>query len=111
MACLAISLSASNLPKSISTGAQYVTLDNKIKCLSLAVFFLASNPTNENCNWNCIYVGITYSKPPGPIIMINQSELLIQSNLLHSFLEVHNYVVPFTSHSKLHEVGAKKSIS
>jgi hypothetical protein len=25
--------------KSISTGAQYVTLDNKIKCLSLAFFF------------------------------------------------------------------------
>jgi hypothetical protein len=32
-------------PKSISTGAQYVTLDNKIKCLSIAVFlFLATPP-------------------------------------------------------------------
>jgi len=31
--------------KSISTSAQYVTLDNKIKCLSLAVFF--GNPTNK----------------------------------------------------------------
>jgi hypothetical protein len=30
---------------SISTGAQYVTLDNKIKCLSVAVFFC--NPTNK----------------------------------------------------------------
>jgi hypothetical protein len=30
---------------SISTGAQYVTLDNKIKCLSLA--FLFGNPTNK----------------------------------------------------------------
>jgi hypothetical protein len=30
---------------SISTGAQYVTLDNKIKCLSLAAFFLATPPT------------------------------------------------------------------
>jgi hypothetical protein len=29
--------------KSISTGAQYVTLNNKIKCLSLAVYF--GNPT------------------------------------------------------------------
>jgi len=28
--------------KSISTCAQYVTLDNKIKCLSLAVLFLAT---------------------------------------------------------------------
>jgi hypothetical protein len=26
------------ISKSISTGAQYVTLDNKIKCLSLAEF-------------------------------------------------------------------------
>jgi hypothetical protein len=33
-------------PKNISTGAQYVTLDNKIKCLSLAVFF-CGNPTNK----------------------------------------------------------------
>jgi hypothetical protein len=32
--------------KSISAGAQYVTLDNKIKCLSLAVFFLG-NPTDK----------------------------------------------------------------
>jgi hypothetical protein len=28
----------------ISTGAQYVTLDNKIKCLSLAFIFLATPP-------------------------------------------------------------------
>jgi len=31
-------------PKSISTGSQYVTLDNKIKCLSLAVLFFATPP-------------------------------------------------------------------
>jgi hypothetical protein len=30
--------------ESISTGAQYVTLDNKIKCLSLAVFVLGTPP-------------------------------------------------------------------
>jgi hypothetical protein len=29
----------------ISTGAQYVTLDNQIKCLSLAFFF--GNPTDK----------------------------------------------------------------
>jgi len=28
----------------LSVGAQYVTVDNKIKCLSLAVFFLATPP-------------------------------------------------------------------
>jgi hypothetical protein len=32
--------------KSISTSAQYVTLDNKIKCLSLALFSFG-NPTNK----------------------------------------------------------------
>jgi hypothetical protein len=30
------------------------------------------------------------------------------SSLLHSFLEVHNCVAPFTSHDKLHKFGAKK---
>jgi hypothetical protein len=35
----------------------------------------------------------------------------VRSNLLHSFLEVHNYFVPFTSHGKLHEFGAEKRIS
>jgi len=33
------------LPTSISTGAQYVILDNKIKCLSLEFFF--GDPTNK----------------------------------------------------------------
>ncbi len=63
--------------KSISTSAQYVTLDNKIKCLSLAVFF--GNPTIKL--WNCIYVVTTNSKPPGPIIMIDQSEILSRSQV------------------------------
>jgi hypothetical protein len=35
---------SSECTKSISTFAQYVTLDNKIKCLSLAVFILATSP-------------------------------------------------------------------
>jgi hypothetical protein len=45
--------------------------------------------------------------------MINKSEILNrnQSNLLHSFLELHNYVAPFASHGKLHEVGAEEPIS
>jgi hypothetical protein len=38
------SCSSTTAPKSISTGAQYVTLDNKIKCLSVAVFFVATPP-------------------------------------------------------------------
>jgi hypothetical protein len=35
----------------------------------------------------------------------------VKSNLLHSFLEVHNYVVPFISHGKLHEFDLEKPIS
>jgi hypothetical protein len=31
--------------------------------------------------------------------------------IYYSFLEAHNWVAPFTSHSKLHEFGAEKSIS
>jgi hypothetical protein len=34
------------LCKSISTNAQYVTLDNKIKCLQYSCFFFG-NPTNK----------------------------------------------------------------
>jgi hypothetical protein len=65
--------------KSISTGAQYVTLPNKIKCLSLAFFFW--QPPQYNCNWNCIYVGTTNSKPLGPIIWIEQSKILSHSQV------------------------------
>ncbi len=60
-----------------ASGAQYVTLDNKIKCLSLAVF-LATPPIKL---WNCVYVGTTNSKPPGPIIMIDQSEILSRNQI------------------------------
>jgi len=35
----------------------------------------------------------------------------VRSNLVHSFLEVHNCVAPFTSHDKLQEFGAEKLIS
>jgi hypothetical protein len=73
---------------SISTSAQYVTLYNQIKCLSLAVFNLATPPVN----WNSIYVGTTNSKSLGQIIMIDQSEILSRSQVQ---LEVDNCVAPF----------------
>jgi len=38
--------------------------------------------------------------------MINQSEILSRSQI-----QEHNCVVPFSSHSKLHEFGAEKPIS
>ncbi len=54
--------------KSISNGAQNVTLDSKIKC-QVQLFFLG-NPTNKTeiaYTW-----GTTNSKPPGPITIIDQ---------------------------------------
>jgi len=61
--------------KSIFNGAQNVTLDSKIKCLSLAVFFLCS-PTNKTETGTAYTWGTTNSKPSGPIIMIDQLEIL-----------------------------------
>jgi hypothetical protein len=45
--------------------------------------------------------------------MIDQSEILNRSQVqfITLFFEVHNYVVSFTSHAKLHEFGAEKPIS
>jgi hypothetical protein len=45
--------------------------------------------------------------------MIDQSEILSHSQVqfITIFLEVHNYVAPFTSHCKLDEFGAEKPIS
>jgi len=40
----ALHICATVLTKSISTAAQYVSLDNKIKCLTLAFFFWATPP-------------------------------------------------------------------
>ncbi len=57
----------------------YVTLDSKIKCLSLAFLFLATLPINETgtaYTW-----GTTNSKPRGPIIEIDQSEILSRSQV------------------------------
>jgi hypothetical protein len=52
-------------------------------------------------------MGTTNSKPHGPIRNIEPQSGPIYYTL---FLEVHNYVAPFTSHGKLHEFGAEKPI-
>jgi hypothetical protein len=91
--------------KSTSTGAQYVTLDNKIKCLSLAFYF--GNLTNKTVTaymWRLLIANHLDQS----LWSTNQK---YRSNLLHSFLEVHNCVAPFTSHDKLHEFGVEKPIS
>jgi hypothetical protein len=46
--------------------------------------------------------------------MIYQLEILSRSQVQFItlfFLEVHNFVAPFTSHGKLHEFSAEKPIS
>jgi hypothetical protein len=80
---------------------------SKFSCL----FF--GNPTNKSVTGTAYMWGLPNSKPPGPIIMIDNQKYWapVRSNLLHSFLEVHNCVAPFTSHGKLHEFGAEKPIS
>jgi hypothetical protein len=64
--------------KSISNGAQYGTLDSKIKCLSLAIFF-GGNPTNKTETASTWVT--TNSKPLGPIIMMDQLEILSLSHV------------------------------
>jgi len=95
-------------PKSISTGAHYVTLDNKIKCLSKADFvFWATPPIKTGTGTANKWELLTNSKPPGPIRNTELQYCLIY----YSFLDVHNCVATFTSHGKLHEFGAEKPIS
>ncbi len=65
-------LSREKIHQSISTGAQYVTLDDKIKCLSLAIF-ISATPTNKTVTGTAYTWELLIG---GPIIMIDQSEIL-----------------------------------
>jgi len=58
-------------------------------------------------------VATTNSKPPGPTIMIDQSEILSRSQVqfITLFLELHNCVAPLTNRGKLPKFGAEKPIS
>jgi hypothetical protein len=76
-------------------------------------WFSFGNPTNKTVT------GTAYTR--GLIIVNHLNQSLwstnqkywaaVRSNLLHSFLEVHNCVGPFTSHCELHEFGTEKPIS
>jgi hypothetical protein len=90
-----------------------VTLDNKIKCLSLAVFFFwGQKATNETVTGTAYIWGILTSKPPGPFIMIDQSEILNCSyvQFITLFFGDAQTVLSFSQHSKLQEFGAEKAI-
>jgi len=83
----------------------------KLNVLSLASFFLATLP-----------IRLTRTAFTSELLMaihLDQSLwstnknywAVVRSNLLHSFLEEHSCVAPFTIHCKLHKFGAGKPIS
>jgi len=90
---------------SISTGAQYITLDNKIKCLRLA--------TNKTVIGTAYTWGLLIANYLDQSLWSTNQKywVVVRSNLLRSFLEVHHCVAPFTRHGKLQEFGAEKPIS
>jgi hypothetical protein len=98
--------------KSISTGAHYVTRDSKIKCWSIAVLFLG-NPTNKTVTRTAYTCELLVANHLDQSLWSTNQKYwdAVRSNLLHSFMEVHNCVATFTSHGELHEIGAEKPIS
>jgi hypothetical protein len=62
--------------KSISRGAQYVTLQKYFSHPSLVKYILFCNPTHKTETGAANRWGTTNSKPPGRIIMMGQSETL-----------------------------------
>jgi hypothetical protein len=66
--------------RSISNCAQYVTPDSKIKWLKFSCFPFG-NPTNKTETGTAYTLGTTNSKAPGPIIVIDQSEILSRSHV------------------------------
>ncbi len=98
--------------KSIYNSAQYVTLESKIKCLSLAVFLLAIPPIQLKLELHIRGELLIANHLNQSLWSTNQKYwAAVRCNLLHSLWEVHNCVVPFTRHCKLHEFGVEKPIS
>jgi hypothetical protein len=83
-----------------------------MKCLSLAVLFFG-NPTNKTKLELHIHGGLLIANHLDQSLWSTNQKYwaAVMCNLLHSFWEVHNSVVPFTSHVKLHEFVAQKPIS
>jgi len=85
----------------ISSNAQYVTLQKYFSHPSLVFFsFFATPPIKLKLGQQIGGGGTTNSKPPGPIIIM-MGQLVVRSYLLHSFLQVQSVAAPFTSHRKV----------
>jgi hypothetical protein len=85
----------------------------KIFVTSKFSYVLFCNPTNKTETGTANRWKTTTYKPPGPIIMMGESETLraVRSYLLHSFLQVHSAAEPFTSHSNLRNYAEPKPFS
>jgi len=81
---------------------KYVTLDNKIKCLSLAAFSFR-NPTNKTVHRTAYMWELLIANHLDQSLWSTNQKYwaAVRSNSLHSFLEVHNCVAPFTTDSKV----------
>jgi hypothetical protein len=75
--------------------------------------FFFDNPTNKTVTGTAYMWGLLITNHLNQSLWWTNQKYwaAVRSNFLHSFLEVHNSVVPFTSHGKLHEFGAQKPIS
>jgi hypothetical protein len=67
------------MAKSISSAAQYVTLRKYFSQTSLVMYSFANPSINKTETGTANRWGITKNKPPGPIIMMGQSETLSSS--------------------------------
>ncbi len=71
------------------------------------------NPTNKTVSGTAYMWGLLIANNLDQSLWSTNQKYwaVVRSNLLHSFLEVHNCVAPFTSHGNLHQFGAEKPIS
>jgi len=76
-------------------------------------FFFFGNPTNKTVTGTAHTWELLIANHLDHSLWLANKKywVAMRSNLLHSFLEVHNCVAPFTSGGKLHEFGAEKPIS
>ncbi len=77
-------------------------------------YVLFCNLTNKTETWRENRWGTTNNKPPGPIIMLGQSETMSSSQIIFItlfFSEVHSAAEPFTSHGNVRNYAEPKPFS
>jgi hypothetical protein len=76
-------------------------------------WFFFGNPPNKTETGTVYTWGTTDSKPPGPIIVIDQSQILSHSQVqfITLLLGGGQLCSAFTSHGKVYKFGAEKPVS